>query len=235
VPSHSEDMYKEIARRLQDWCTASCRKYPWRERRDPYVILITELLLQRTRAETVAKSFEEIFSKYRTIEELASASSEELRGFFSKLGLLYRGERLREMAKVIVEKHGGRVPCDMRELLKIKGVGVYIASAVLNFGCGIPTPVVDKNVLRVLNRVFGVTRESKCREIISKLYRTGDSALIAFALIDLGAMVCVEPPRCKECPLSDICAKHPLRKEEWRMYRKVLRDERVLLEEQPVD
>jgi A/G-specific DNA glycosylase len=91
--------------------------------------LITELLLQRTRAETVAKSFEEIFSKYRTIEELASASSEELRGFFSKLGLLYRGERLREMAKVIVEKHGGRVPCDMRELLKNKGCGsVYSLS-----------------------------------------------------------------------------------------------------------
>jgi A/G-specific adenine glycosylase len=231
---HGEETYREVARKLQDWCTAKCRKYPWREKRDPYVILVTEFLLQRTKAETIAKIFEKFFSKYTTISELASASPEELRGFFSELGLLYRGERLLEVAKVIVERYGGKVPCSMESLLKMKGVGVYIASAVMNFACNIPTPVVDKNVLRVLNRVFDASRESECREIISRLYKYGDNVLIAFALIDLGAMVCVVPPRCGECPLNEICAKHPLRKEEWRMYRKVLRGEKVFLEEQPV-
>jgi A/G-specific adenine glycosylase len=234
VTLYGEEMYREIAEKLQGWCTAKCRRFPWREKRDPYVILVTEFLLQRTKAENVAKIFEKFFSKYRTIRELASASPEELRGFFSELGLLYRGERLLEIAKAIVERHRGEVPCNMESLLKMKGVGVYIASAVMNFACGVPTPVVDKNILRVLNRVFGASRESECREIISRLYRYGDNVLIAFALIDLGATVCVEPPRCGECPLNEICAKHPLRKEEWRMYRKVLRGERVFLEEQPV-
>jgi A/G-specific adenine glycosylase len=231
---HGEEVYREIAGKLQSWCATKCRKYPWREKRDPYVILVTEFLLQRTKAETVAKIFGRLLSKYRTIGELASASPEELRGFFSELGLLYRGERLLEIAKTVVKRHGGKVPCNMELLLKMKGVGVYIASAVMNFACGIPTPVVDKNVLRVLNRVFDVSRESECREIISRLYRYGDNVLIASALIDLGATVCVEPPRCGECPLNEICAKHPLRKGEWRMYRKVLRGERVFLEEQPV-
>jgi len=231
---YGEKLYEEIARRLQSWCAVKCRRFPWREKRDPYVILITEFFLQKTKAEIVASVFDEFFSKYKTIRELASASLAELRAFFSKLGLLYRGERILKVAEEIVAKYGSTVPCNIEQLLRMKGVGVYIASAVLNFGCNVPTPVVDKNVMRVMNRLFNVTRESVCREIISTLYRYGDNRLIAYALIDLGASVCTEPPLCGECPLNDICAKHPLRKEEWRMLRKVLRNGKMILREQPI-
>jgi A/G-specific adenine glycosylase len=234
VLPRDERLYEEIAGRLQSWYAARGRKYPWREGSDPYVILITEFLLQRTKAEVVASAFYEFFSRYKTIQELASAEPKDLSAFFSKLGLLYRGERILETARKIVEGHGGEIPCDMEQLLRMKGVGMYIASAVLNFGCNVPTPVVDKNVMRVMNRLFDVTNEEACRGLISELYRHGDSRLIAYALIDLGAVVCVEPPFCKECPLDDVCAKYPLRKERWRMYRKVLRNGKVILQEQPV-
>jgi A/G-specific adenine glycosylase len=230
----SEELYDEIAARLQSWCSTKCRRYPWREKADPYAILLAEFLLQRTKAETVAKFFVQVLSRYKDIRELASARKEELNEFFSKLGLLYRAERILETAAMIVERYGGVIPCDMNQLLKLRGVGVYMASAILNFGCGIPTPVIDKNVMRVMNRLFNVTKESVGREIILKLYKYGDHKAVAYALIDLGATICTEPPRCNECPLDSICAKHPLRKNEWRMLRKDLRCGKVIIYEQPV-
>jgi len=227
------ERYREIAERLEKWCVASCREYPWRKTSDPYVILVTEFLLQRTRADVVEKLFGYLFSKYRNARELASARREDLYGFFSKLGLLYRAQRILEVAKEIVKEYGGVVPCNMERLLLLRGVGVYIASAVLNFGCDQPTPVVDKNVMRVLNRLFNITSEWEGRRVISELYRYGDHKLIAYALIDIGALICKEIPRCAVCPLNNVCPKYPLRKHEWRMLRKVLRRGRVILQEQP--
>jgi A/G-specific adenine glycosylase len=234
MESSGEELYKEIAARLQSWCSTRCRRFPWREKADPYTILLAEFLLQRTKAETVAKFFVQMLSRYKDIRELASARKEELDELFSRLGLSYRAERLLETATMIVERYGGEIPCDMNRLLKLRGVGVYMASAILNFGCNIPTPVIDKNVMRVMNRLFNVTGESVGREMILKLYKYGDSKVLAYALIDLGATVCTEPPRCDECPLDSICAKHPLRKKEWRMLRKELQRGKVTLYEQPV-
>jgi len=228
------EYYEEIARRLETWCAKNCRRYPWRETNNPYIILITEFLLQRTKADTVVKVFDYMFSKYKTVQELALAKEEDLRSFFDRLGLVYRSERVLETAKEIIEKYGGKIPCDMEKLLSLKGVGVYMASAVLNFGCNQPTPVVDKNVMRVMNRVFNVISEREARRVISILYRYGDHRLIAYALIDLGALLCKETPQCNICPLKDICPKHPLRKNMWRMLRKVSRRGKVNLEEQPV-
>lgn len=235
TPAMDEVLYKALADRLENWFRVHGRRFPWRTVQDPYVILATEFLLQRTRAEAVEKIYERFFSRYRTIEELASASSVELQGFFARLGLLYRGERLREVAKQVVKQYGGKVPCDLDKLLRLSGVGVYIASAVLNFGCNVTTPVVDKNVLRVLNRVANIVTESDARVFISGLYTHGDHRVLAYALIDLGATVCIEPPRCRSCPVDDLCKKYPLKKNAWRMLRKIVtRDGRVKLHEQPV-
>jgi len=229
------ERHGEIAERLEKWCVASCREYPWRKTSDPYVILVTEFLLQRTKADVVERVFGYLFSKYRNMHELASARKEDLYVFFSKLGLLYRAQRILEIAKEVVKESGGAVPCDMERLLLLRGVGVYIASAVLNFGCNQPTPVVDKNVMRVLNRLFNITSEWEGRRVISGLYRYGDNRLIAYALIDIGALICIETPRCAACPLNNVCPKYPLRKREWRMLRKVLRRGRIILQEQPVE
>ena len=166
---------------------------------------------------------------------MARSDVDELRKFFSSLGLTYRGERLKIVTKEILEKHGGNVPCDMDSLLRLKGVGIYIASAVLNFGCDVLTPVVDKNVLRVLNRLQGIVREIDARHFIFNLYKYGDNRKIAYALIDLGALVCLYDPRCAVCPFNDLCPKFPLQKDRWRMLRKVIKkDGSIKLQEQPV-
>jgi len=231
---NGEEQLKAIAEKLEMWCRTNCREYPWRKSDDPYTILVTEFLLQRTRSDIVLRVFNDFFLKFGTIDKLASAKKEELYSFFNKVGLLYRAERLLETAKNVVEKYGGKIPCDFDELLSLNGVGVYMASAVLNFGCNKPTPVVDKNVMRVMNRVFNVTSEREAREIIVGLYRYGDHKLVAYALIDVGALICLEPPRCVVCPLNGVCAKYPLRKNEWRMLRKAIRGGRIGIGEQPV-
>lgn len=230
-----ECFLKETAERLINWYARRGRKFPWRSIEDPNTILLTEFLLQRTRAETIAKIFNTVISKYGNITKLALVPPSELREFFSKLGLFYRGERLINVAKEIKEKHGGRVPCDFEELLRLRGVGVYIASAVLNFGCGKPTPVIDKNVMRVMNRLAGITRETEARHFVRSLYEFGDHKVIAYALIDIGTTLCKEIPACDGCPLNTICPKYPMKKNEWKMLRKVIgKNGRIRLLEQPI-
>lgn len=228
------DFLSELARRLEEWFRGHGRRFPWREVWDPFVVLMVEFLLQRTRAETVAKVFHILVTRYGSPEKLSSASIDELRKFFSKLGLLYRAERLREVARELVEKHGGQVPRRLEELLLLKGVGMYIASATLNFGHRLATPVVDGNVMRVFNRLLGLTSERQVRDLISRLYAFGDHVTLAYALIDLGAMICAEPARCTTCPLNDLCRNLPLMKEKWRIIRKVMVRGEVQLREQPV-
>ena len=232
----NEKRFKEVAEALLKWYEKHGRDFlPWRGAKDPNAVLVAEFLLQRTRAETIQKIYHQFLSNFGAVKKLASTSPEKLQCLFRKLGLFYRGERLIQVSKEITEKYGGEVPCDMEKLLKLHGVGVYMASAVLNFGCGVPTPVVDKNVLRVLNRLAGITKESQARRFIEGLYRHGDHVRIAYALIDLGALVCKERPNCNACPLCKLCPKYPLKKAEWRMLRKVIaKNGRVELKEQPV-
>lgn len=201
-----EEYFEEVARRLTEWYRRRGRDFPWRHTRDPYVILATEFLLQRTRAETVAKVFEEFFSRYPSPESLANADPEELRKFFSRLGLVRRADALREAAREIVERHGGSVPRSKEELLKLKGVGPYIASAVLCFAYSAPVPVVDTNVARVLGRAAGASSRGEAEAFLERLLRHGNPREISLALIDLGALVCTRKPRCPECPLSDLCS-----------------------------
>ena len=137
---------------------------------------------------------------------------------------------MKKIAENIVENYSGRVPCDFDSILRLKGVGVYIASATLNFGCDIPTPAVDRNVLRVLNRLHNITSEFIAREYISELYKFGNHQKIAYSLIDLGALICITNPKCDMCKLKGFCPKFDLREKEWKLLRKTInkRNEIVL-------
>jgi A/G-specific adenine glycosylase len=223
-----------VAGVLEEWFKKHGRKFPWRFCNDPYRILVVELLLQRTRAEMVSRVYYTFFEKYPTIESLALAKLDDLNKFFSKLGLMYRGIRIKKVAEEILEKYGGTIPCDMNSLLRLRGVGVYIASAVLNFGCDCSVPVVDKNVLRVLSRYLGASRESTAREFIGELYRYGDHEKLAYSLIDVGSLIC-RNMLCGECPLDKLCPKLSTAEGGWRMLRKVIDAcGRVKLLEQPI-
>ena len=229
----SEAQIQEIVTSLLTWFDLHGRRFPWRFKEEGYHVLVTEFLLQRTRASTALIAYTKFFKLYPTLRRLADVNETILTQFFSPFGLEYRGARLSELAKEIEERYEGKVPCDLNELLRLHGVGVYIASAVLNFACRLPTPVVDKNVMRVLNRHFGIVRESDGRNLVSSMYIHGDNRKLAYALIDVGAIACLDK-ECK-CPLGGFLPSYPLQKNRWRMLRKVVKEDgSVALREQPV-
>jgi A/G-specific adenine glycosylase len=200
--------------------------WPWRKARDPYVVLVTELLLQKTTARQVMEVFESFFSKFPTVEALAKADEKEIEEIIGKLGLRKRARFLREIARYVVENFGGKIPEARESLMELKGVGVYTANAVLSFAYGKCVPVVDRNVARVLRRFFGFKEDipaymdTQLLEFAGKVMPTSMCREFNYGLIDLGAKVCVpvsprlgKSPHCDECPLRDSCTyfleRHP--------------------------
>lgn len=195
------------------------RRWPWRGVKDPYVVLVTELLLQKTTAAQVVKVFSDFFSRFPTIEALAIASEREVEDAIARLGLRKRARFLKEIAEHVVKEFGGRVPDDRDVLLKLRGIGVYTANAVLCFAYGRCVPVVDRNAARVLRRYFGIEGDKPAYQDLG-LWRFAEKIMPAsacrefnYGLIDLGAMVCVatgprlsRTPKCQECPLKDMCS-----------------------------
>jgi len=221
-----------VAETVAEWFSAHARVFPWRWKADPYMVLVTEILLQRTRAQTVASAHAEFFQRWPDPRLLAASGEAGLESFLANLGLRYRAGRLRSIAHSIVLHHGGHVPADAEALLRLPGVGPYIASATLAFGHLVAVPVVDRNVMSVLARHAGVTRETEARGLVAHLYRHAEHRVIAYGLIDMGATVCT--PRGCACPLSARCPRFHAPPSAWRMLRKTVRAGRVRLSEQPV-
>jgi A/G-specific adenine glycosylase len=221
-----------VGETIVEWFSRHGRWFPWRWVADPYRVLVVETLLQRTRAASVSRVYGRFFEKYPAPLDLARTNLDRLRRLLEPLGLAYRAQRLVSIAREVDARHGGRVPADMEALLRLPGVGVYVASCVLAFGHLVPMPVVDRNVMRVLNRHAGVVRESAGRELVRELFEHADHRVVSYALIDLGAMSCLAE-RC-ECPLGRVGCVKAVNVGQWRMLRKVIRKDGVALVEQPV-
>ena len=223
-----------ISEKLLDWYGKFGRKFPWRRESGPYVILITEVLLQKTRAEAVVPIFNKFFKKYPTIFDLARSDVESVKLLIAPLGLAYRSRRLVRLAQDVVMKYDGKVPKELGELLNLHGVGPYIASAVMCFGYDLPQAIVDVNVMRLLNRLYGITSELKARSLLSHLIPPKQPRAFNWALIDLAALICVDKePRHNVCPLNDRCPKNDIEKSKWRFLRKRKRGSTWELVEQP--
>ena len=209
----TEEKIEFFRRKVVDFYLTQGRKWPWRETRDPYVVLITELLLQKTTAKQVAKIFSNFFSRFPDIETLAKASEADIEAIIGELGLRKRVRFLKELAQHIVKEFGNRVPDTLEGLMKLKGVGMYTANAVRSFAYGICVPVVDRNVARVLRRFFGLEGEKPAyadRELwkfAEKIMPTYACREFNYGLIDLGAMICTgREPQCGRCHLRPECA-----------------------------
>lgn len=202
----------EIRRRLLAWWEKNARSFPWRETRDPWLILLAEVLLHRTRAEQVVPVYRLAVEKFPDPESLAESPPGELEALLHSLGLHWRIPLLREMARQIVRIHRGRIPVDMEALKALPGVSDYIAGAVRCFAFGLPEPILDTNTVRVLGRVLnlpvsdGSRRSSRFRRLMKSLVDCPDPRSVALALLDLAALVC-RPihPECEKCPLIDLC------------------------------
>ncbi len=197
---------------LLSWFDRHRRDLPWRRTSDPYLIWLSEVMLQQTRVETVLSYYERFLLRFPTIEALAAAEVEEVLALWSGLGYYRRARQLHAAARQVAESGEG-FPRTYDGLRALPGVGDYTAAAVGSIAFGIAEPVLDGNVERVLSRflALGVDPRSRGgrdrllaagRELLSPL-RPGDSNQ---AMMELGATLCLpRAPRCLLCPLSSGC------------------------------
>ena len=202
-----------LARELLRWWKANARTFPWRSVRDPYLILIAEVLLHRTRASQVSRVYQDFVQTYPTIQSLALAESPELLAILGPLGLTWRVYLLKTMAEQIVKEHGGRIPQSVDELKSLPGLGDYIASAVASFAFGYHEPILDTNTVRIVSRLSNIPLTDGSRR--SKKFRDAYQAMMSpkyprefnLAMLDLGALVCLRVhPRCNICPIMSFCS-----------------------------
>jgi A/G-specific adenine glycosylase len=200
-------------RNLLRWFQANGRLFPWRRTQNPYRVLLAEMLLQKTNVEKVLPVYKSLLKKYPTVYSLANAPLRDLTREICPLGLLYRANRMKRMARDIVQNYKGRFPKTRVELRKLYGVGDYMANAVLTFAYGENVPIVDTNVIRIFERVFGIKSErprartdSEFWEFIGKTVPSHSSREYNLALLDFAALVCTyHSPKCPDCPMKKFC------------------------------
>ena len=186
---------------------------PWKGEKDPYKIWLSEIILQQTRVEQGLSYFHRFIDTFPTITDMALAKDEEIFKLWEGLGYYTRARNLIATARYIAFERKGIFPDSYEEILKLKGVGPYTASAIASFAFGLPFAVLDGNVFRVISRYFGISTPTDGPEG-KKLYAKLASALLHFedpgtynqAIMDFGATICKPTqPRCDICPQQPDC------------------------------
>ena len=203
----------EFQRRLLAWYRAHGRKLPWRRTRDPYRILVSEVMLQQTQVERVKSYYRSFLRRYPTFDALAAADEPTVRDSWEGLGYYARARNLHRTARVVVAEHGSRLPDDAQTIRRLPGIGRYTAGAVLSIAYGKDEPILDTNAARVLARVFAVrVRGGKARlhrrlwELAARVTPAGEAGDFNQAIMDLGATICrIRSPLCSECPVRSAC------------------------------
>jgi len=197
---------------LLRWARGNLRDFPWRRVSDPYVVLVTEKLLQQTDFGHVRKVWSRFFERFPAARDLASAEEEEVAALLRPLGLWrQRAKQLKALAVELVARYGGAVPRDYEALRSLPGVGDYIARATLLFAYGVPTYLLDTNARRVVGRFFFYPARASDSEVAEVLRLAAppepeECKLFNWGLIDFSALVCARKPKCGKCPLRARCS-----------------------------
>lgn len=201
--------------RLLRWFAAHGRVLPWRETRDPYKILVSEVMLQQTQVDRVREYYPRFLKKYPSVESLARARPLAVREAWDGLGYYARARNLHAASRAVVKKYDGKFPRAAADLQQLPGIGRYTAGAVASFAHEQRAPIVDTNVARVLARVFALGPDVKKGVVQKQLWHLAEvllprkpEAIWAFnqGIMDLGATVCTaRAPRCPVCPLRALC------------------------------
>jgi A/G-specific adenine glycosylase len=188
------------------------RQMPWKGEKDPYKIWLSEIILQQTRVEQGLKYYERFVSNFPDIHKLAKAKDEKVYKLWEGLGYYSRCKNLLETARFISKELNGKFPDKFEDILSLKGIGQYTASAIASFAYDLPHAVVDGNVFRVLSRVFGIKKPIDSTEgkklftdLASQLLDKEHPGIYNQALMDFGAVVCKPYPLCNICPMKDHC------------------------------
>lgn len=200
-------------RAMVDWYGRNQRSYAWRTSNDPYKIIVAEIMLQQTNADRVAQIYPQFMQRFPDAIALGRSEVEELKLILKPLGLDYRAARLKNMAQRLATEFGGEFPSAEETLLALPGVGQYVANAVLCFAYDRRTALVDVNVIRVYDRVFGLNSEKNRPREDTRLWEFAERMLpetnfreYNLAVLDFSAAICTaRNPQCTECPLNGIC------------------------------
>lgn len=208
-----------VQRAILRWFQANQRDLPWRHSHDSYNILVSEVMLQQTQVDRVIPKYREFLRRFPSVRALARATPRDVLLAWAGMGYNRRALYLHRMARAVVRRFNSRVPTAVEDLQQLPGVGAYTAAAVATFSTGVPHPMADTNVNRVLSRVFlGRQRPPWPRPAVERL--TVDTlprapianthpALWSHAVMDFGALVCKAKPRCEICPLTVWCKAYP--------------------------
>jgi A/G-specific adenine glycosylase len=208
-----DEVVAEVQEAVLAWYGAFGRDLPWRQTRDPYAILVSEVMLQQTGVERVLPKYHEFLARFPTIQELAAAPTGAVIRIWAGLGYNMRAVRLQGVARQVVAAHGGVIPSTVEELLALAGVGRYTAGAVACFAYGRDVAFLDTNIKRVLGRVFRGPEdeapplsEGAALRLAEAVFPRGRAYEWHQALMDIGATLCtLRAPVCLACPASQWC------------------------------
>jgi A/G-specific adenine glycosylase len=242
---------------LLDWYQAHARSLPWRNQIDPYLVWVSEIMLQQTRVETVIPYYKSWVKVFPTLDSLASATQQEVLAEWEGLGYYSRARNLHHAAQDVKVKYGGDLPREVNQLCQLPGIGRSTAGAIASIAFGKDEPVLDSNIRRVLARLFDVQEPSRSASGEKQLWELAEAHIppgkagdYNQALMDLGALVCTpQHPRCEDCPLNTICMAYASGVQEERPIRLskptiphhvvsaaiIQKDQRVLIAQRPPD
>ena len=198
--------------KIQTWYDKNKRIYPWRKTRDPFKVLIAEMMLRRTKADQVKPVYERLFKEYPDVKALSDAKNKKIEKILYPLGLKWRTPAFGLVAREVREKYHCKVPETREELTTLPGVGEYVAGAVLSVAYGKKEWIVDSNIVRLFGRYFGIKTSKEGRRDkhvieMAKMYiACKNPRKTNLAILDFTALVCIPgQPKCAICLLKNNC------------------------------
>lgn len=216
ISAITPDTINTVRNRLLTWWQANRRDLPWRDTRDPYRILVSEVMLQQTQVDRVIPYYEQWLEVFPNVEALAGAPTAEVIRMWAGLGYNRRAVNLQRTAKAVVEL-GGEFPRTVAELQKLPGIGPYTSGAIACFAFEQDVPFIDTNMRRVLHRVLvgvdvpaPILNDKEITILAARMLPPGSAWDWNQGLIEFGALQCTaRKPLCIICPLQEMCAARP--------------------------
>ncbi|NLG67984.1 MAG: A/G-specific adenine glycosylase, partial [Firmicutes bacterium] len=204
---------RQAGEALVSWFARAQRPLPWRQAGDPYAVLVSEFMLQQTQVATVVPYFQRFLARFPSLESLARARLDDVLAIWQGLGYYRRARHLHATARLVLQRHGGRIPDDPAVLRTLPGVGPYMAGAIASIAYGRPEPAMDGNAMRVLSRLrlegappvqaAARRRGQWARAMIPE----GRAADFTQGLMELGSTICrPTQPLCGTCPVQRFCS-----------------------------
>ena len=207
----------KITDALLGWFELHKRPLPWRQHYSPYEVWISEVMLQQTQMERGVSYFLRWMHRFPDVRSIAEAPEEEILRYWEGLGYYRRARFLHQAAKIMLEKHGGRVPSTQEELSVLPGLGEYTVAAIRGIAYEQDVVSIDANVERVFSRLMNIDSPVKkkpastaIRDEAQRFLPLGRARSYNQALMELGALVCGKSPQCRQCPLVEWCLAHKL-------------------------